>query len=43
MDLDAIGPLTISPKNLKLRDDITVLMQNTACATNSMVLGIFTT
>jgi len=43
MYLDAIGPLTINPQNLKLKADIPVLMQNTACAINSMVLCIFTT
>jgi len=43
MYLESIGPLTINPQNLKLKADIPVLMQNTACAINSMVLCIFTT
>ncbi len=43
MYLESVGPLTINPQNLKLKADIPVLMQNTACAINSMVLCIFTT
>jgi aldehyde:ferredoxin oxidoreductase len=43
MYLESTGPLTINPQNLKLKADIPVLMQNSACAINSMVLCIFTT
>lgn len=43
MYLESTGPLTINPQNLKLKADIPVLMQNTACTINSMVLCIFTT
>ncbi|MEE3330313.1 MAG: aldehyde ferredoxin oxidoreductase family protein [Myxococcota bacterium] len=43
MYMESVGPLTINPQNLKLKADIPVLMQNTACAINSMVLCIFTT
>ena len=43
MYMESVGPLTINPRNLKLKADIPVLMQNTACAINSMVLCIFTT
>ncbi len=42
MYMESVGPLTINPQNLKLKADIPVLMQNTACAINSMVLCIFT-
>ncbi|HEB89816.1 MAG TPA: hypothetical protein ENI85_09625 [Deltaproteobacteria bacterium] len=43
MYMESVGPLTINPQNLKLKADIPVLMQNNACAINSMVLCIFTT
>ena len=43
MYMESTGPLTINPQNLKLKADIPVLMQNNACAINSMVLCIFTT
>jgi aldehyde:ferredoxin oxidoreductase len=43
MYLESTGPLTINPQNLKLKADIPILMQNNACAINSMVLCIFTT
>jgi aldehyde:ferredoxin oxidoreductase len=43
MYMESTGPLTINPQNLKLKADIPVLMQNTACTINSMVLCIFTT
>jgi len=43
MYLESVGPLTINPQNLKLKADIPILMQNTACTINSMVLCIFTT
>ncbi len=43
MYLETMGPLTINPTNLKLKADIPVLLQNSACAINSMVLCIFTT
>jgi aldehyde:ferredoxin oxidoreductase len=43
MYLESVGPLTINPQNLKLKADIPELMQNSACAINSMVLCIFTT
>jgi aldehyde:ferredoxin oxidoreductase len=42
MYMETVGPLTINPQNMKLKADIPVLMQNTACAINSMVLCIFT-
>jgi aldehyde:ferredoxin oxidoreductase len=38
-----VGPLTIHPQSLRLKADITMLMQNLACAINSMVLCYFTT
>ncbi len=43
MYMESTGPLTINPQNMKLKADIPVLMQNNACAINSMVLCIFTT
>ena len=43
MYMESVGPLTINPQNHKLKADIPVLMQNNACAINSMVLCIFTT
>ena len=43
MYMESVGPLTIDPQSLKLKADIPIVMQNTACAINSMVLCIFTT
>ncbi|MCP5044856.1 MAG: aldehyde ferredoxin oxidoreductase family protein [bacterium] len=43
MYMESVGPLTINPQNYKLKADIPMLMQNNACAINSMVLCIFTT
>ena len=43
MYMEAIGPLTINPQSMKLKADIPVLMQNNACAINSMVICLFTT
>ncbi|MCP4003036.1 MAG: aldehyde ferredoxin oxidoreductase family protein [bacterium] len=42
MYMESVGPLTINPQNHKLKADIPVLMQNSACAINSMVLCFFT-
>jgi aldehyde:ferredoxin oxidoreductase len=43
MYLESVGPLTIHPRNLRLKADIAMIMQNLACAINSMVLCYFTT
>ena len=43
MYLESVGPLTVHPRSLRLKADIAVVMQNLACAINSMVLCIFTT
>jgi aldehyde:ferredoxin oxidoreductase len=43
MYLESTGPLTINPRDLNLKADLPVVMQNLACAINSMVLCIFTT
>ncbi len=43
MYMESIGPLTINPQSMKLKADIPVLMQNNACALNSMVMCLFTT
>jgi aldehyde:ferredoxin oxidoreductase len=43
MYLESIGPLTINPRNLKLKADIPIVQQNLGCAINSMVLCIFST
>jgi aldehyde:ferredoxin oxidoreductase len=43
MYMESTGPLTINPQSLALKADLPVVMQNLACAINSMVLCIFTT
>ena len=43
MYMESTGPLTINPHSLNLKADLPVVMQNLACAINSMVLCIFTT
>jgi aldehyde:ferredoxin oxidoreductase len=43
MYMESTGPLTINPHSLHLKADLPVVMQNLACAVNSMVLCIFTT
>jgi aldehyde:ferredoxin oxidoreductase len=43
MYMESVGPLTINPQNLKLKADLPMVLQNLACAINSMVLCIFTT
>jgi aldehyde:ferredoxin oxidoreductase len=43
MYLESVGPLTVHPRSLRLKADIAMLMQNLACAVNSMVLCYFTT
>jgi aldehyde:ferredoxin oxidoreductase len=43
MYMESTGPLTINPHSLRLKADLPVVMQNLACAINSMVLCIFTT
>ena len=43
MYMESTGPLTINPHSLHLKADLPVVMQNLACAINSMVLCIFTT
>jgi aldehyde:ferredoxin oxidoreductase len=43
MYMESTGPLTIDPHSLNLKADLPVVMQNLACAINSMVLCIFTT
>lgn len=43
MYMESTGPLTIDPHSLRLKADLPVVMQNLACAINSMVLCIFTT
>jgi len=43
MYLESTGPLTINPRNLKLKAELPIVQQNLACAINSMVLCIFTT
>ncbi|MGE5198367.1 MAG: aldehyde ferredoxin oxidoreductase family protein [Rhodospirillaceae bacterium] len=43
MYMESTGPLTINPQSLRLKADLPVVMQNLACAINSMVLCIFTT
>jgi aldehyde:ferredoxin oxidoreductase len=43
MYMESVGPLTIDPQSLRLKADLPVVMQNLACAINSMVLCIFTT
>ncbi len=43
MYMESTGPLTINPHSLGLKADLPVVMQNLACAINSMVLCIFTT
>ena len=43
MYMESTGPLTINPHSLNLKADLPVVMQNLACAVNSMVLCIFTT
>jgi aldehyde:ferredoxin oxidoreductase len=43
MYMESTGPLTINPQNLKLKADLPMVLQNLACAVNSMVLCIFTT
>jgi len=43
MYLESVGPLTINPRNLKLKADLPIVQQNLACAINSMVICIFTT
>ncbi|MBW2243690.1 MAG: aldehyde ferredoxin oxidoreductase family protein [Deltaproteobacteria bacterium] len=43
MYMESVGPLTINPRNLKLKAELPIVQQNLACAINSMVLCIFTT
>ena len=43
MYMESTGPLTINPHSLRLKADLPVVLQNLACAINSMVLCIFTT
>ncbi|MCP5057898.1 MAG: aldehyde ferredoxin oxidoreductase family protein [bacterium] len=43
MYLESVGPLTINPRNLKLKAELPIVQQNLACTINSMVLCIFTT